>query len=225
MAAESESNATEKGKKEKELRKRWESWLSDEWYCVVVEFRLFKAFDVEADLPRSARLHLERKSAHFRLQMRGPVACLLYVERDGRESWCVHQEDVKGALEWAHDVHGHAAKGLTMARLLGTYYWPTRHQDSLSFCRSCPSCQFGCPFPPRAVGLRPVVHLQPMDLLGMDFLGPISPQSQSGCRYVLIIIDYFTRFVWARALPSADGASVLRVLQQEVFSTFGLPRA
>ena len=56
-------------------------------------------------------------------------------------------------------------------------------------------------------------------------MGPVAPTSKSGCRYVFIVVDYFTRFVWARAVPTADGLTVLRVLQQEVFNIFGLPKS
>ena len=46
--------------------------------------------------------------------------------------------------------------------------------------------------------------------VGMDFIGPISPQSNAGNKYILTLSDYFTKFVEAIALPnkSASGVAV-----------------
>ena len=51
------------------MRAEWASWLEDDWYRPVVEFRLFGFLD--PSLPRNVRSHLERKSAHFRLVTTG----------------------------------------------------------------------------------------------------------------------------------------------------------
>jgi len=46
--------------------------------------------------------------------------------------------------------------------------------------------------------LRPIIQLQPMDMIGIDGLGPISPISNpGGHKYILIVVDYFTRYAWA----------------------------
>ena len=45
--------------------------------------------------------------------------------------------------------------------------------------------------------------------IGIDFIGPISPASSKGNRYILTISDYFSQFVAAVALltKNADGVS------------------
>ena len=48
----------------------------------------------------------------------------------------------------------------------------------------------------------------------MDFIGPISPPSQSGNRYILTISDYFTKFVWAKALPTKEAVNVVSALRE-----------
>ena len=47
-------------------------------------------------------------------------------------------------------------------------------------------------------------------------IGPISPQSLCGNRtgYILTISDYFTRFGWAKALPSKEAEGVVSALKE-----------
>lgn len=48
-----------------------------------------------------------------------------------------------------------------------------------------------------------------MAIVGMDFLEPILPRCEAtGACYVLLVIDYFLRFVWAKLCKLADQAAV-----------------
>lgn len=70
--------------------------------------------------------------------------------------------------------------------------------------------------------LHPVPVKSPWYHLGIDFVGPISPQSDEGNRYILTLTDYFTKFACARAVPSKEAVVVVRTLQ-DIFYTFGIP--
>lgn len=65
----------------------------------------------------------------------------------------------------------------------------------------------------------PVAVKSPWHQLGMDFVGPISPPSQAGNRYILTVSDYFSKFGWAKALPSKEAVPVVSALR-EVRTTF-----
>ena len=65
-----------------------------------------------------------------------------------------------------------------------------------------------------------------MSMLGLDFLGPITPAcSQTGARYVLIAIDYFSRFTWAGAYKFCTMTEVCYLLTQHIAPVFGWPKA
>ena len=62
--------------------------------------------------------------------------------------------------------------------------------------------------------LHPVPVKAPWYHLGMDFVGPISPQSVSGNRYILTISDYFTKFTYAKAVPTKEAKNVVGIMRE-----------
>ena len=63
-----------------------------------------------------------------------------------------------------------------------------------------------------------------MDMIGMDFVGPINPAcALTGYVYVLIVVDYFSRFLWAIGTKKADQVSTMRALLDHVFPVVGWP--
>ena len=72
---------------------------------------------------------------------------------------------------------------------------------------------------------RPIIQLQPMDMIGIDGLGLISPESNpGGYRYILLVVDYFPRYAWAEALPAINRPAVIDLVVS-IATTFGLPRS
>jgi len=58
----------------------------------------------------------------------------------------------------------------------------------------------------------------------MDYVGPINPPCAApGFVYILVVIDYFSRFLWAVGVKKADQVSTMRVLLDHVFPVMGWP--
>nr|GEX47201.1 reverse transcriptase domain-containing protein [Tanacetum cinerariifolium] len=60
------------------------------------------------------------------------------------------------------------------------------------------------------------------DIRGIDFMGPFS--SSKGNKYILVAVDYLSKWVEAKALPTNDARVVVKFLKS-LFSRFGIPRA
>ncbi|GJU93664.1 reverse transcriptase domain-containing protein [Tanacetum coccineum] len=60
------------------------------------------------------------------------------------------------------------------------------------------------------------------DVWGIDFMGPFP--SSRGNKYILIVVDYLSKWVEAKALPTNDARVVVKFLKS-LFPRFGTPRA
>lgn len=63
---------------------------------------------------------------------------------------------------------------------------------------------------------------EPMERLAIDVLGPL-PTSEAGNKFILVVMDYFTKWPEAYPLPDQGAVTVARVLVQELVCRFGVP--
>ncbi|CAB0007774.1 unnamed protein product, partial [Nesidiocoris tenuis] len=60
------------------------------------------------------------------------------------------------------------------------------------------------------------------DRMGVDILGPF-PKTARGNKFVLVAVDYFTKWPEAIALPNQEAGTVAEALVENVFSRVGVP--
>ena len=70
---------------------------------------------------------------------------------------------------------------------------------------------------------QPIQEVEIFDVWGIDFMGPF-PASK-GYEYILVVVDYVSKWVEALACAKADANSVKRLFNDVVFPRFGIPRA
>ena len=63
---------------------------------------------------------------------------------------------------------------------------------------------------------------EPMQRIGMDILGPL-PETYKGNKYILVVIDYFTRWTEAYAIKNQEARTVAEVLLENFVTRFGVP--
>ena len=124
-----------------------------------------------------------------------------------------------------HPSAGHFGRDRTFAKLKTRCYWPNMYETIRSYIKSCVAC--GKYHINRQ---KPPGHLQPIpppqgifDLVGIDFWGPTPESSASGNRYVIVLTDYLTKYVIAKAVPR-NTAMVTAEFLLDVSLTFGVPK-
>ncbi|GBN12768.1 Retrovirus-related Pol polyprotein from transposon 297, partial [Araneus ventricosus] len=97
---------------------------------------------------------------------------------------------------------GHFGVMKTLSKTRERFYWDRLRADVEKWCRECHAC--GARKGPKT---RTKGHLQrynvgaPFERMALDILGPF-PVTTKGNRYVLVLMDYFTK--WPEAIPIPD---------------------
>ena len=126
-------------------------------------------------------------------------------------------------MDQLHNKQGHLGVKRTIARLRRRFYWTGYKDDVVAWCQRCEVCQrrkspvkrFKAPMQQYNVGV-------PFERIALDILGPL-PESHQGNKYVLVISDYFTRWVEAFPMMNQEANTVADALVQGFISRFGVP--
>ncbi|XP_070022008.1 uncharacterized protein [Nicotiana sylvestris] len=71
--------------------------------------------------------------------------------------------------------------------------------------------------------LNNILEVELFDVWGIDFMGPFPPSR--GNKYILLAVDYVSKWVEAIALPTNDAMVVAAFVKKNIFLRFGTPRA
>lgn len=95
--------------------------------------------------------------------------------------------------------------------------------DVKHFIQKCVICQSL-----KADNQKPAGKLQqttvrgPNEMLGIDLMGPL-PRSSERNEYLLVVVDYFTRWVEFTPLRTATAKTIARFLRKDIFTRWGIP--
>ena len=140
---------------------------------------------------------------------------------------CVPDNEIQSVLTFNHAgaCGGHFSGNKTVAKILQCgLYWPHMFKDTFAFCKSCTDCQkLGAISRRNMMPLNPILEIEIFDCWGIDFLGPFP--SSFGYTYILVAVDYVSKWVEAIACRSNDGPTVIKFLKENIFARFGIPKA
>ncbi|GJR58551.1 reverse transcriptase domain-containing protein [Tanacetum coccineum] len=139
---------------------------------------------------------------------------------------CVHGKEALDILEACHNgpTGGHHGANLTAKKIFDSgFFWPTIYKDAHEFVKNCDSCQRQGKTSQRdEMPQNSIQVCEIFDVWGIDFMGPFP--SSRGNKYILVAVDYLSKWVEAKALPTNDARVVCKFLKS-LFARFGAPRA
>ncbi|KAL5791763.1 hypothetical protein ACOSP7_000357 [Xanthoceras sorbifolium] len=140
---------------------------------------------------------------------------------------CIPESEQTSVLQFCHDGHcgGHfGAKKTALKILQSGFYWPTLFKDAYSYCLTCDRCQrLGGMGKKDEMPLTNNLVVELFDVWGIDFMGPFP--TSFGYNYILVAVDYVSKWVEALATRTNDSAMVVSFLREMIFARFGTPRA
>ncbi|KAJ9536445.1 hypothetical protein OSB04_un000380 [Centaurea solstitialis] len=153
--------------------------------------------------------------------------CLYKRCGDGMIRRCVPNEEKESIMTHCHSLEcgGHFSVDRTMAKVLQSgFFWPTLFKDTRSFIQRCDKCQRTGNIAKRdEMPMQVFMEVELFNVWGIDFMGPFPPSFRN--EYILVAVDYVSKWVEAIATPTADSKVVIKFLKKHIFTRFGVPRA
>jgi len=140
---------------------------------------------------------------------------------------CLNENEALVAISSVHSgacgshQAGHEMKWLMFRQGL---YWPSTLKDCIKFAKGCQECQ-------KHAGIQHVpaseLHsiIKPWSFRGwaLDVIGEIHPKSSKGHRFILVGIDYFTKWIEVIPLPKVDQKAVISFIKNHIPCRFEVP--
>ena len=129
---------------------------------------------------------------------------------------CVSENEQSKIMNECHasPYGGHFSGEITAHKILKSgFYWPTIFRDCAEWVKLCDRCQkIGNISSRNKMPLRGIMVMQLFDVWGIDFMGPFPPSF--GNLYILLAVDYVSKWVEAVSCPRNDANSVVSFLQK-----------
>ena len=130
-------------------------------------------------------------------------------------------------LEQLHDSKlsgGHLVFQKTLDRARQRFWWPDMRKDIEPKCENCTLCQARS-----TAGKKRIATLQTINVgirfskVAAGILGPVTRAKTSGAKYILVLTDYFTKYVVSVPLERTTAEDVARAIVENWVLTFGAP--
>ena len=136
------------------------------------------------------------------------------------------EEEIENIIKHCHSAPygGHASTSKTCAKILQSgLYWPNLWKDVHATILKCDRCQRTGNISRRdEMPQKGILEVEIFDVWGIDFMGPFP--SSSGNKYILVAVDYVSKWIEAIASPTNDTRVVLKLFKNIIFPRFGVPR-
>nr|GEW96667.1 reverse transcriptase domain-containing protein [Tanacetum cinerariifolium] len=136
---------------------------------------------------------------------------------------CVHGQEAIDILKVCHEgpTGGHHDANLTAKKVFNaSFFWLAIYRDAHAMIKSCNmqgKISQRDEMPQNAIQVFEI-----FDVWGIDFMGPF-PSSREN-KYILVAVDYLSKWVEEKALLTNDARVVVKFLKS-LFARFGTPRA
>ncbi|XP_019181624.1 PREDICTED: uncharacterized protein K02A2.6-like [Ipomoea nil] len=138
----------------------------------------------------------------------------------------LYPDEARSVMEEIHEGTCSAHQGaFTMARraILQGYFWPRMAKECADYVRSCETCQHFQVGPGRpATNYTPISSVIPFSRWGVDIVGAL-PMGSGKRKYLIVVVDYFTKWVEAKPLASITSARCKQFVYQDILCRFGVP--
>ena len=149
---------------------------------------------------------------------------ILYRKKKEKRLQVIRRWEMEGVLYMTHDhmLSAHFGIKAIYEKTKGRYYWKGLKEDVETYVKSCDKCQRR-EKPRGKHELHPIEVKEPFYMIGIDFVGPL-PITEKGNKYIIVAIDYFTKWPEAKAVKEATAKEVSTFILEEIICRHGCPK-
>lgn len=120
---------------------------------------------------------------------------------------------------------GHPGIFKTFKRISQYFFWPKLKSDVSKYVSKCSVCVQYKSSQQRPAGLMTPhrVFNKPFECVACDLIGPL-PRSSKRFKYILVLIDNFSKFTLVMPLRNATGRLICTAVEEHLFLIFGHPK-
>jgi hypothetical protein len=105
------------------------------------------------------------------------------------------------------------------------FYWPKVASDAADLVQKCKGCQECARDQKQPSSLTQLIQpTWPLQRWGLDLLGPFPP-AQGNLRYVVVAVEYFSKWIEAKPLATITSVTIQKFFWQNIVCRFGVPKA
>lgn len=148
----------------------------------------------------------------------------IYRKQEGHKPlWVVPKACRWQICKLCHDDNGHFGVEKTLKKILQNYWFPQARRFVKKYVEACLSCLYYKQISGRKEGfLHPIKkNPVPFHTIHIDHLGPFETSKKKN-KFLLVIVDGFTKFCFIEAVKDTKTKSVISVLL-DIFHIFGAP--
>ena len=133
----------------------------------------------------------------------------------------IRKEELPAVLYMMHNdpTSGHFATDAMFHKIKTRYYWPQYYDDIKKYVEACDSCQRRGRSKKNNL-LHPIPVHSPFYQIGIDFVGPL-PRTKRGKKYIIVAMDYLTKWPEARAVFEATADATAQFLYEQIICQHG----
>jgi ribonuclease HI len=105
------------------------------------------------------------------------------------------------------------------------FYWSKAASDAADLVQKCENCQKCARDQKQPSSLTQLIQpTWPLQRWGLDLLGPLPP-TQGNLKYVVVAVEYFSKWIEAKPLATITLATVQKFFWQNIICRLGVPKA
>nr|XP_025678255.1 uncharacterized protein LOC112778105 [Arachis hypogaea] len=189
----------------------------EDWRVSIVEYLKNPSLSVDRKLKYRAQSYVLISNVLFKKSV------------DGNLLTCLGEKEAYFALAEVHEgICGAHQSGKKMKWVINRrrLYWPTIQKDCINYARSCEECQkHGSLQHIPASELHVIIKPWPFRGWALDLIRQIHPPSSKGHKFILVGVDYFSKWVEAIPLREVTHNEIIDFIEEHIVHRFGIPQS